>query len=45
VESIGKILRELGDMIGRLIDTLLGGKESEPQMIPIPVRNNNRRVR
>jgi hypothetical protein len=49
VKSIKKALRNLGDRIGRaiesLIDSLLGGNQPTPELIPIPVRNNQRRYR
>jgi hypothetical protein len=49
VKSIKKALRNLGDRIGRaiesLIDSLLGGNQPTPELIPIPVRSNHRRYR
>jgi hypothetical protein len=49
VKAIRKALRNLGQRIGRaienLIDSLLGGQEPTPELVPIPVRNQPRRYR
>ncbi len=49
MKSIRKALRNLGQRIGRaiesLIDSLLGGQQPTPELIPIPVRTQPRRYR
>ncbi|AFY73978.1 hypothetical protein Syn7502_01947 [Synechococcus sp. PCC 7502] len=42
MKSIQKALKKLGEIFNRVLDALLeqlGGKEPEPEMIPIPVRD------
>jgi hypothetical protein len=45
VKAIKKALRELGEMLNRVLETLLGKGQPQPELIPIPVRNDSRRAR
>jgi len=42
MKSIKKVLDKLGEIFNRVLDALLeqlAGKETEPEMIPIPVKD------
>ena len=44
MERIGKIIEKLKEWAQTLIDVLLGpDSEPEPELIPIPVKDNTRR--
>jgi hypothetical protein len=44
MEQIGKIIEKIKEWAQRLIDVLLGPEsEPEPELIPIPVKDNPRR--
>jgi hypothetical protein len=43
VKAIKKALKEIGDILNRVLETLLGKSQPQPELIPIPVRNNSRR--
>ena len=44
MKSIKKALKRLGEIFNRLLDSLLGG-QSQPELIPIPVRSRSRTSR
>jgi hypothetical protein len=44
VKAIKKALKELGEILNRVLESLLGQNQPHPELIPIPVRNNSRRV-
>jgi len=43
VKAIKKILQDIGEVLNRVLEALLGQKQPQPELIPIPVRNNSRR--
>lgn len=43
MKSIKKVLQDIGEILNRVLETLLGQKQPQPELIPIPVRNNSRR--
>jgi len=43
MKAVKRILKRLGDMLNRVLDSLLGPRQPEPELIPIPVRNGDRR--
>ena len=44
MEQIGKIIEKLRELAQTIIDTLFGPEvEPEPELIPIPVKDNSRR--
>jgi len=45
VKAIKKALKEIGDILNRVLEALLGQNQPQPELIPIPVRNNSRRNR
>ncbi len=40
---IKKVLKRLGEVFDRLVESLLGERRPEPQLIPIPVRDRSSR--
>lgn len=45
MKSIKKILKKLGEMFDRVLEALIGQRQPEHQLVPIPVRSNSRRAR
>lgn len=43
MKSIKKALRKLGEMFDRVLEALIGQRQPEHQLVPIPVRNDSRR--
>jgi hypothetical protein len=43
VKAIKKALKEIGEILNRVLEVLLGQNQPQPELIPIPVRNNSRR--
>ncbi len=43
VKAIKKALKEIGEVLNRVLEALLGQNQPQPELIPIPVRNNSRR--
>jgi hypothetical protein len=43
VKSIKKALKKLGEMFDRVLEALIGQRQPEHQLVPIPVRNDARR--
>jgi len=43
VKAIKKALKEIGEILNRVLESLLGQNHPQPELIPIPVRNNSRR--
>jgi hypothetical protein len=43
VKSIKKALKKLGEMFDRVLEALIGQRQPEHQLVPIPVRNDSRR--
>jgi len=43
VKAIKKVLQDIGEILNRVLETLLGQNQPQPELIPIPVRNNSRR--
>jgi predicted RNase H-like HicB family nuclease len=44
VKAIEKAMKEIGEILNRVLEALLGQNQPQPQLIPIPVRSNSRRV-
>jgi hypothetical protein len=42
MDSLKRVLKKLGDIFNRVLDALLGQRQPEPELIPIPVRNRDR---
>jgi hypothetical protein len=38
MKALRRVLKKLGDVFNRVLDTLLGQRQPEPELIPIPVR-------
>jgi hypothetical protein len=45
VKSIKKVLSKIGEIFDRVLEALIGQRQPEHQLVPIPVRNNSRRAR
>jgi hypothetical protein len=45
VKSIKKALKKLGEIFDRVLEALIGQRQPEHQLVPIPVRNDARRNR
>ena len=43
MKAIKKALKEIGEMLNRVLESLLGQSQPQPELIPIPVRNQSRR--
>ncbi len=43
MKAIKKALREIGEILNRVLESLLGQNQPQPELIPIPVRSNSRR--
>jgi hypothetical protein len=43
VKAIKKVLKEIGEILNRVLEALLGQNQPQPELIPIPVRSNSRR--
>ncbi|NMF58434.1 hypothetical protein [Pseudanabaena yagii] len=43
MKAIKKALKEIGEILNRVLEALLGQNQPQPELIPIPVRNNSRR--
>jgi hypothetical protein len=43
VKAIKKALKEIGEILNRVLEALLGQNHPQPELIPIPVRNNSHR--
>ncbi len=43
MKAIKKALKEIGEILNRVLESLLGQNQPQPELIPIPVRNNSRR--
>ncbi len=43
MKTIKKVLREIGEILNRVLESLLGQSQPQPELIPIPVRSNSRR--
>ena len=44
MKAIKKILQEIGEILNRVLESLLGQNQPQPELIPIPVRNDSRRA-
>ncbi|MFN5856530.1 MAG: hypothetical protein ACK456_11660 [Pseudanabaenaceae cyanobacterium] len=48
MKNLRKALKNLGEKLGELLDrtveALFGRRQPTPELIPIPVRNGNRRI-
>ena len=44
MKALKKALREIGEILNRVLETLLGKGQPQPELIPIPVRNDSRRA-
>jgi hypothetical protein len=48
LKNLRKALKNLGEKLGELLDrtveALFGRRQPTPELIPIPVRNGNRRI-
>ncbi len=44
MKAIKKVIQEIGEILNRVLGALLGQNQPQPELIPIPVRNNSRRV-
>lgn len=42
MKAIKKVLQEIGEILNRVLESLLGQSQPQPELIPIPVRNNPR---
>lgn len=45
MKAIKKVLQDIGEILNRVLEALLGQNQPQPELIPIPVRNNSRRDR
>ncbi|WP_193372405.1 hypothetical protein [Pseudanabaena sp. PCC 6802] len=45
MKSIKRVLRNLGEVFKRVLETLVGQRQPEPELVPIPVRSGDRRSR
>ncbi|WP_425214657.1 hypothetical protein [Tumidithrix helvetica] len=45
MKSIKKALKKLGEIFDRILEALVGQRQPEPQLIPIPVRDGAHRHR
>lgn len=44
MKAIKKVLQEIGEILNRVLESLLGQNQPQPELIPIPVRSNSRRA-
>jgi hypothetical protein len=45
VKLIKKTLKKIGEIFDRILEALVGQRQPEPQLIPIPVRDGSNRSR